>query len=181
MANSAAASRSRSVAEKRAAVSSSIGARGTLLLGLPGAERIALDLVSVLLVDQLLVERQALVVEGVSEALALGAEVGLVVLVWNRLDGHLVGDRQAVALEPVDLLRIVGEDPDTGQSQVDEDLSPDPVIAQVGRKPEPQVRVHRVEAILLEPVGAQLVEQPDSAALLRQVEQDPRPLALDHR
>ena len=67
------------------------------------------------------------------------------------------------------------------QPEVDEDLRADPVVAKVGRKAELQVRVDGVEPVLLELVGAQLVEQPDPAALLREIEQDAGALALDHR
>ena len=132
-------------------------------------------------VDQLLVERQALVVEDVAEALPLGAQVILVVWVGHGLNRELVGDREAVALESVDLLRVVGQDPDARQPEIHEDLSADAVVAKVGWKAELQVRVHGVQPVLLELVSAQLVEQPDAAALLREIEQDAGAFALDHR
>src|SRR5215213_2119985 len=121
---------SRSTAEN-----ASVSARSSaiVLVGLAGAERAALRLALLLVVDQLLVERQALVMERVPEALALGAQVLLVVGIGNRLDRDLVADREAVALEAVDLLRVVGEDPDTGEPQVDQNLGADPVVAQVRR------------------------------------------------
>src|SRR5438067_11569184 len=68
-----------------------------------------------LLVNQLLVERQSLMVQRVTETVALRAQVGLVVGVRDGLDRDLVGDREAVALEAEDLLRVVGEDPDAGE------------------------------------------------------------------
>ena len=67
------------------------------------------------------------------------------------------------------------------QAEVDEDLCADPVVAQVGREPEPQVRVDGVEPFLLQLVGAQLVQQADPAALLAEVQQHAATLALDHR
>src|SRR5215216_6432145 len=76
-------------------------------LGLPGPQRVALDRLLLLLVDQLLVQRQALMVKDVTETLALGAEVLLVVGVGDRLDRNLVGDRQVISLQPVDLLRVI--------------------------------------------------------------------------
>src|SRR3954453_7321496 len=87
---------------------------------------------AVLLVEQLLVEGQALVVERVAHPVALGVQVGLVVRVGNGLDRHLVGDREAVALQTEDLLRVVGEDADARQPKIDEDLSADAVVAQIG-------------------------------------------------
>src|ERR1043166_8542875 len=70
------------------------------------ALRVALGLV----VEHLLVERQALVVQRVAELVALGPQVSLVVGVGRRFDRHLLGYREAVALEANDLFRVVGED-----------------------------------------------------------------------
>ena len=67
------------------------------------------------------------------------------------------------------------------QPEVDEDLGADAVVAQVGGQAELEVGVDGVEALLLELVGAQLVEQADAAALLGEVEQHALALALDHR
>ena len=134
-----------------------------------------------LVVDHLLVQREALVVQRVAHAVALGAQVGLVVRVGGVLDRHLRRDRQPVALQPADLLRVVGEDADARQPEVDQDLRADAVVAQVDRQAELEVGVDRVQALVLEVVGAQLVQQADPAALLGEVEQDAGALALDHR
>ena len=136
---------------------------------------------AVLLVDQLLVEGQALVMERVAQLLALGVQIRLVVRVRDGPDRYLIGDREPVSLQAEDLLRVVGEDPDARQTEVDEDLGADPVVAQVGGQAELQVGVNRVEALLLELVGAELVEQADPATLLGEVEQDALPLPLDRR
>src|SRR3954469_23111996 len=88
-----------------------------LRLDLPGAQRLALGLALPLVVNQLLVERQPLVMERVTEAVALGAQVLLVVRVGHRLDRDLVGDREPVTLQAVDLLGVVGEDPDARQPE----------------------------------------------------------------
>ena len=53
------------------------------------------------------------------------------------------------------------------------------VLPRVGGEAEPEVRLDRVEALLLELVGAQLVEQADPASLLGEVEQHARALLLD--
>ena len=63
----------------------------------------------------------------------------------------------------------------------DEDLRPDAVVAQVDRQAELEVGVDRVHPAVLQLVGAELVEQPDPAALLRQVQQHAAALALDLR
>ena len=64
-----------------------------LPFGLARAKRTPLGLLLVLVVDQFLVERQALVVERVAEQLGLLAQVGLVVRIWDRFDRELLGDR----------------------------------------------------------------------------------------
>ena len=99
--------------------------------------------------------------------------------VGRVLDRDLVGHAQAVALEADDLLRVVRQQADLAEPEVDEDLGADAVVAQVGRQAELQVRVDGVEALLLELVGAQLVEQADPAALLREVEEHALALLLD--
>ena len=65
------------------------------------------------------------------------------------------------------------------QPEVDQDLRADAVVAQVGGQAELEVRVDGVEAVLLELVGAQLVEQADAATLLREVEEHAAALVLD--
>ena len=130
-----------------------------------------------LVVDHLLVEGEALVVQRVAHLVALGAQVGLVVGVGGGLDRHLLGDREPVALEADDLFRVVGEDADAGQAEVAEDLGADPVVAQVGGQAELEVGLDRVGALLLQLVGAQLVEQADPAPLLGEVEEDAPALA----
>ena len=131
--------------------------------------------------EHLLVERQALVVQRVAHALGLGPQVGLVVLVGRVGDRHLVGHPQAVALQPADLLGVVGQDPDRRQAEVDQDLGADAVVAQVGRQAELEVGVDGVIALLLQLVGLELVEQADAATLLGEVEQHALALGLDHR
>jgi hypothetical protein len=56
---------------------------------------------------------------------------------------------------------------DTAHAEVDEDLRADPVVAQVGGEAQLEVRRDRVVALVLELVGAELVLEPDAAALLR--------------
>ena len=82
---------------------------------------------------------------------------------------------------PVELPRVVREDADRGQPEVGEDLVADAVVARVGREAELDVRLDRVEALLLQLVGAELVQQPDPAPLLGHVEEHAAALARDLR
>src|SRR5204863_3772291 len=97
------------------------------------------------------------------------------------LDRNLCAHRQAVALHAADLLGVVGEDADRAEAEIDEDLRSNPIVAQVRGQPQAQVGLDRVEAFLLQLVGAQLVQQADAAALLGEVKDHSLALALDHR
>ena len=57
------------------------------------------------------------------------------------------------------------------QPEIREDLIADCIVARVGREAELGVGLDGVEALLLELVGAQLVEQADAASFLSHVEQ----------
>src|SRR5205823_14773123 len=97
----------------RSLAAPSIGARSAAA----GGTRLAVALRggAVLLtlgVQQFFVEVQALVVQRVAHALGLGAQVCLVVGVGRVLDRDLRAHRQAVPLQPLDLLRGAGDDAD---------------------------------------------------------------------
>jgi hypothetical protein len=64
-----------------------------------------LCVLAVLLVEQLLVEGQALVMKGVAHLVALGVQVGLVGIAPTG--SAPVRDREAVALQPEDLRIVV--------------------------------------------------------------------------
>src|SRR5919106_2183110 len=98
------------------------GGRRTLAVDVRVVRGRPLAILNALLVDHLLVEREALVMEEMAELLLLRAQVGDVVLVGGVLDRHLVGDPEPVALESDDLLWVVREQADRAEPEVDEDL-----------------------------------------------------------
>ena len=108
----------------------------------------------------------------VAELLTFRGEVARVLGGRLDLERHLLDDRQPVAVEPRELARIVREDADRRQPEVGEDLVADPPLPRVGREPEREVRLDRVEPVRLQLVGAELVEEADSAALLAHVQDD---------
>src|SRR5207244_2320997 len=65
------------------------------------------------------------------------------------------------------------------EPEVGENLVSDAVVARIRRKAELEIRLHRVEARLLQLVRAQLVEQPDAPSLLGHVQEDASVLAAD--
>src|SRR4051794_26884740 len=72
--------------------------------------------------------------------------------------------------------RIVGQQPDPFDSELAQHRRRGPEIALVTAEAQMMVGFHRVETVVLEQVGAQLVGQADPTPLLRQVEQDPAAL-----
>src|SRR3546814_317359 len=80
--------------------------------------------------------------------------------------GHPLGGLEAEALEGAVLGRVGGDDPDRGDAEVDEDLGAVAVLAAVGRQAEVEVGVDGVAALLLEPVGPDLVADADAPALV---------------
>src|SRR6185503_5730682 len=115
----------------------------------------------------------------VAQLVALRLEVPAVLVVRLDLDRLLRDGREPVAGDPGDLPRVVRQDADRGQPEVGEDLRADAVLARIGLEAELEVGLDRVEALLLQLVGAELVEQPDPAALLGEIEEDTRALLLD--
>src|SRR5205807_1090324 len=81
-------------------------------------------------------------------------------------------DLEAVGLDAGDLARVVRQDPDRREPEVGEDLVADPVLAGVSREAELEIGLDGVETLILELVGAQLVQQADPAPLLGHVEED---------
>ena len=79
------------------------------------------------------------------ELLTFRGEVARVLGLRLDLDRHLLDDGQAEAVEPRELAGVVRQDPDRRQSEVGEDLVPDPPLPCVGREPELEVRLHGVE------------------------------------
>ena len=100
----------------------------------------------------------------------LGSEVERVVLLRCNLNRHALGDLYAEAVQTVNLLRIIGQQAQLLRAEVLQDLSADPVFAQVGRKAELYVCFNGIEALFLQLIRLQLVDQTDAAAFLAHIE-----------
>lgn len=99
-------------------------------------------------------------------------QVPSIVAVGGDADGDLLDDFEAIALEADDLLGVIGEEADFSDPEVVEDLRADAVFAEIGGEAEFCVGLDRIEALLLEPVGADFGGEPDAAALLAHVDED---------
>ena len=114
-----------------------------------------------------------------SHPLLLGAQVKQILRRGGHLDGHPLHDLQPEVRELVDLVRIVGEKPHGLHPQVPEDLGSGPVLPQVRGEAQLDVGVHRVQPLLLEGVGLELVDEADAPALLAHVQHHAPALRLD--
>ena len=81
--------------------------------------------------------------------LAFGVEVMLVVLARLDHDGHAFVDREPVAVDADDLHRVVREQAEVLDAEVEQNLRADAVFAEVGRESEADVGLDRVAALLL--------------------------------
>ena len=97
---------------------------------------------------------------------ALGLQVGDVVVVGVRGQRHLLDDGYAVALQAVGLGRVVGHQPHRGDTEVLEDLGGGAVVAGVGGQAQVEVGVDGVATAVLQLVGLQLGQQADAAPLV---------------
>src|ERR1035437_6022307 len=112
------------------------------------------------------------------ELISFGREIALVLGVRGNDDRQLLDDGQPVAGD-VQLARVVGEQADGREPEIDENLVADPPLPLVRAEAELQVGLDRVVAALLQLVGLELVEQADAASLLRHVEENSTLLLRD--
>ena len=102
--------------------------------------------------------------------LFLGRKVAAVDVVGLDHDRHLLDDLNPVDLESADLLGVVGHDPKPAQAEVAQDLSPDPVIAFVGREPELLVGFDGIqtalEALRQGRINATIAQKPEKMGAL---------------
>src|SRR5579864_9405169 len=107
----------------------------------------------------------------VAQFVTLRRQVAVILRVGRHFDRYALDDLDAVALEPDALGRIVRQQTDAPQSQIDEDLCADPVVARIRREAEEFVGLDRVASGVLQRIGADLVGQPDPASFLPDVDE----------
>ena len=84
---------------------------------------------------------------------------------------HALGDPDAVAFEGDHLVGVVGQQPYRAKTELPQHFCRREINPLVGVEAQLLVGVERVETGILQAIGAQLIDQPDAAPLLRQVEQ----------
>ena len=84
-------------------------------------------------------------------------------------EGYLLDNLDAIHLKPADFLGIVRQYAYVPQTQVAANLGPDSVIALVRGKPELQIGVNRIQALLLKLVSLDLGREADAPPFLAHV------------
>src|SRR5690349_24463860 len=101
--------------------------------------------------------------EQVAHLLLLGTQIALRLVGRRHLQRNAFDDLQAETLDASSLAGIVRQQAQLAQTEIDQDLGAKPVIAGVRREPQMDVRLDRVESLILEVVGLQLRDEPDPA------------------
>src|SRR3712207_2776868 len=110
--------------------------------------------------------------EKVAHLLPLRSQIPEIRGVRRDPQRYTLHDLHAVTLEALDLRRVVGQQPGPSHAEVEQHVGGGPVVAHVLRQPQRMVRLDRVEALLLERVGRDLLGEADAATFLPQVEKD---------
>ena len=106
-------------------------------------------------------------------ALLLGRQVALVVGRGLHDQRQLLDHLDALLAQGFHLGRIVGQQLDLGIAEIEQDVRGQIVVARLDRGADGDVGVDRVVALVLQGIGADLVDEADAAALLEgQVDQD---------
>src|SRR5215471_1505498 len=112
-------------------------------------------------------------IKQVPQLLALGFQIVSILLIGWNLNRHLLDDAQAVAIQANDFFRVVGEEADLPDAQIQQDLGTDSIMAKVRSEAQTLIGLNRVQILLLlELVSLQLGQESDAAALLAHVEND---------
>ena len=102
----------------------------------------------------------------------LGLEVFRIVRIGFGPDGDLLDHLDAVTFEADDLLGIVRKESKLAHAEIEENLRPKTVIAQVGGKAKSRVRFHRIEPLFLQFVSVDFRSQPNATPFLTHIKKD---------
>ena len=105
-----------------------------------------------------------------AEALRLGGEVAVVDAVRRECMRHALHDLDAAGCQRGDLVRVVGQQPDSLDAEGAQHGGGDVEIPLVGLPAQRPVGVHRVQPAILQRIGAQLVDQADAPPFLAEIQ-----------
>ena len=88
----------------------------------------------------------------------LGPQVTDIRRLWRDLDGNALDHTKPVSLDPDYLSRVIGHQSDVSKSEINQDLSSDPIIPEVRLEPQSQVGLDGITTFILKLVGSDLVQ-----------------------
>src|SRR5689334_8697815 len=88
----------------------------------------------------------------------------------RHFDRNAFDHFESVAFNADDLSWIVREQADFSQAEIDEDLRAGAIVAQIRLEPETEIGLHGIDALVLQLIGLDLVDQSDPAAFLIEIE-----------
>src|ERR1039457_1717748 len=109
------------------------------------------------------------VFQQMSELFPLGLQILEVCLCCCYLDGDPFYHIYAVAFQADQLFRVVGHETHAFDSQVDENLRTDTIVAHICLEAELQVGFDRVLSLVLKGIGLELVQEADTSPFLAHV------------
>ena len=101
-----------------------------------------------------------------TELVPLRRQVVRVVIAGVDFQRNPFHNLKAISAEPGDLAGVVGQQPQTMNSEIGQDLCPDPVVAEISRKTKLFIGFHGVQSAVLEAVSLEFVDQTDPPAFL---------------
>ena len=109
------------------------------------------------------------------ELFLLGPQIPFRELRRRHFERQRLRHGEAITFEADELPRVVRQQPHRADADVAQDLGADAVVPLVRLEAEVLVRLHRIESLILQCIGADLVRETDAPSLLIQVEQHAPP------
>src|SRR3990172_888521 len=118
--------------------------------------------------------------EEMSQLFFLGLEVLPRRVRGRNLDRNALDDLQPVSLHRDELAGVVGQKAQARHPDRTQDLRPDPVVALVRLETKMLIGLDRIDTLVLQVIGLDLVGEPDPTPFLAHVQDYPAPFGPDH-
>ena len=97
---------------------------------------------------------------------------------WD-LQRNPFGNGQAIPFQSNDLARIIGQETDLFDAQINQDLRADAVITQIRQESQRFIGLDGIEPLVLQIISLELIDQADASSFLAHVNDDPRAVFAD--
>lgn len=110
-----------------------------------------------------------------------GLQIEKVLFGGGHLDRHPLRNFHSEVREIINLLRVVGQQPQCFCTKLTQNLRADVIFPLIPAEAQREIGLQRVHPTVLQLVGAQLVDQTDAAPFLPEIEQDAPSLPFNLR